>query len=154
MAWSTLSAAAAAVVERKLAAEEQKTRHDLGRDAFIEKIWEWKEESGDIITRQMRRLGDSVDWPSERFTMDSGFYSAVQEAFISMYDDKLIYRGKRLVNWDPKLHTAISDLEVENREVQGKMWYLRYPLADGVGRHKRPTSFWAPPATLTTAKPP
>ncbi len=119
------------VVERKLAAEEQKSRHDLGRDAFIEKIWEWKEESGDTITRQMRRLGDSVDWPSERFTMDSGFYSAVQEAFISMYDDKLIYRGKRLVNWDPKLHTAISDLEVENREVQGKMWYLRYPLADG-----------------------
>ncbi|BBB31031.1 valine--tRNA ligase [Neptunomonas japonica] len=120
------------VVERKLAAEEQKTRHDLGREAFIEKIWEWKEESGDTITRQMRRLGDSVDWPTERFTMDAGFYSAVQEAFISMYDDKLIYRGKRLVNWDPKLHTAISDLEVENREVQGKMWYLRYPLADGV----------------------
>ena len=119
------------VVERKLAAEEQKTRHDLGRDAFIEKIWEWKEESGDTITRQMRRLGDSVDWPSERFTMDAGFYNAVQEAFISMYDDKLIYRGKRLVNWDPKLHTAISDLEVESREVQGKMWYLRYPLADG-----------------------
>ncbi|MGY8871153.1 MAG: valine--tRNA ligase [Pseudomonadales bacterium] len=119
------------VVERKLAAEEQKTRHDLGREAFIEKIWEWKEESGDTITRQMRRLGDSVDWPTERFTMDAGFYSAVQEAFISMYDDKLIYRGKRLVNWDPKLHTAISDLEVENREVQGKMWYLRYPLADG-----------------------
>ena len=120
------------VVERKLAAEQQKTRHDLGREAFIEKIWEWKEESGGTITNQMRRLGNSVDWPTERFTMDSGFYNAVQEAFISMYDDGLIYRGKRLVNWDPKLHTAISDLEVENREVKGKMWYLRYPLADGV----------------------
>ncbi|WP_417534006.1 valine--tRNA ligase [Marinobacterium stanieri] len=120
------------VVERKLAAEQELTRHDLGRDAFIEKIWEWKEESGGTITRQMRRLGNSVDWPTERFTMDSGFYRAVQEVFIRLYDDKLIYRGKRLVNWDPKLHTAISDLEVENREVKGKMWYLRYPLADGV----------------------
>ncbi|QEQ97708.1 valine--tRNA ligase [Neptunomonas concharum] len=120
------------VVERKLAAETQQTRHDLGREAFIEKIWEWKEESGGTITSQMRRLGNSVDWPSERFTMDSGFYHAVQEVFIRLYDDGLIYRGKRLVNWDPKLHTAISDLEVENREVKGKMWYLRYPLADGV----------------------
>lgn len=119
------------VVERKLAAEAGQTRHDLGRDAFIEKIWEWKEESGSTITNQMRRLGDSVDWPSERFTMDSGFYHAVQEVFIRLYDDGLVYRGKRLVNWDPKLHTAISDLEVENKEVKGKMWYLRYPLADG-----------------------
>ncbi len=119
------------VVERKLAAEEGKTRHDLGRDTFIDKIWEWKEESGDTITRQMRRLGNSVDWETERFTMDSGFYQAVQEVFIRLYDEGLIYRGKRLVNWDPKLHTAISDLEVENREVKGKMWYLRYPLADG-----------------------
>jgi len=120
------------VVERKLAAEQGLTRHDLGRDAFIEKIWEWKEASGGTITRQMRRLGDSVDWRCERFTMDSGFYRAVQEVFIRLYDDQLIYRGKRLVNWDPKLHTAISDLEVENRAVKGKMWYLRYPLADGV----------------------
>lgn len=120
------------VVERKLAAEEQKTRHDLGREAFIEKIWEWKGESGGMITNQMRRLGDSVDWPTERFTMDSGFYTAVQEVFIRLYDEGLIYRGKRLVNWDPKLHTAISDLEVENRDVKGKMWYLRYALADGV----------------------
>lgn len=119
------------VVERKLAAESQQTRHDLGRDAFIEKIWEWKEESGGTITNQMRRLGNSVDWPSERFTMDSGFYHAVQEVFIRLYDEGLVYRGKRLVNWDPKLHTAISDLEVENKEVKGKMWYLRYPLADG-----------------------
>ncbi len=120
------------VVERKLAAESDQTRHDLGRDAFIEKIWEWKEESGGTITRQMRRLGNSVDWANERFTMDSGFYHAVQEVFIRLYDEGLVYRGKRLVNWDPKLHTAISDLEVENKEVKGKMWYLRYPLADGV----------------------
>nr|WP_067287353.1 valine--tRNA ligase [Marinobacterium profundum] len=119
------------VVERKLAATTGETRYDLGRDAFIDKVWEWKEESGGTITEQMRRLGNSVDWPNERFTMDDGFYKAVQEVFIRLYDDKLIYRGKRLVNWDPKLHTAISDLEVENREVKGKMWYLRYPLADG-----------------------
>jgi valyl-tRNA synthetase len=119
------------VVERKLAAESQQTRHDLGRDAFIEKIWEWKEESGGTITNQMRRLGNSVDWNTERFTMDSGFYKAVQEVFIRLYDEGLVYRGKRLVNWDPKLHTAISDLEVENKETKGKMWYLRYPLADG-----------------------
>jgi valyl-tRNA synthetase len=120
------------VVERKLAAETGESRYDLGRDAFIEKVWEWKAESGGTITRQMRRLGNSVDWPTERFTMDSGFYHAVQEVFVRLYDDGLIYRGKRLVNWDPKLHTAISDLEVENREVKGKMWYIRYPLADGV----------------------
>jgi valyl-tRNA synthetase len=119
------------VVERKLAAETGETRHDLGRDAFIEKIWEWKGESGGTITGQMRRLGNSVDWANERFTMDTGFYNAVQEVFIRLYDEGLIYRGKRLVNWDPKLHTAISDLEVENKEVKGKMWYLRYPLADG-----------------------
>jgi len=120
------------VVERKLAAETGESRYDLGRDAFIEKVWEWKEQSGGTITGQMRRLGNSVDWPTERFTMDSGFYHAVQEVFIRLYDDGLVYRGKRLVNWDPKLHTAISDLEVENREIKGKMWYLRYPLADGV----------------------
>ena len=119
------------VVERKLAAEEGKTRHDLGRDAFLEKIWDWKEHSGGTITRQLRRLGASVDWDHERFTMDDGFYKAVQEVFVRLYKDDLIYRGKRLVNWDPKLHTAISDLEVENKEKQGHMWHLRYPLADG-----------------------
>ncbi|WP_097460306.1 valine--tRNA ligase [Mangrovitalea sediminis] len=119
------------VVERKLAVEEGKTRHDLGRDAFIEKIWEWKAESGGTITGQMRRLGNSVDWDHERFTMDDGFYRAVQEVFIRLYDEGLIYRGKRLVNWDPKLHTAISDLEVENREEKGYLWHFRYPLADG-----------------------
>mgnify|MGYP003641129146 FL=1 len=120
------------VVERKLAAEEGKTRHDLGRDAFLEKIWEWKEESGDTITRQLRRLGASVDWEHERFTMDDGFYKAVQEVFVRLYKDDLIYRGKRLVNWDPKLHTAISDLEVENKDKKGHMWHFRYPLADGL----------------------
>ena len=120
------------VVERKLAAEGKPGREEMGREKFIEKIWEWKEESGGTITQQMRRLGNSVDWDTERFTMDEGFSSAVQETFIRLHKDGLIYRGKRLVNWDPKLHTAISDLEVENREVKGKMWNLRYPLADGV----------------------
>jgi len=119
------------VVERKMAAEEGKTRHDYGRDAFIEKIWEWKAESGGTITRQMRRLGDSVDWERERFTMDEGLSNAVREVFVRLYKEDLIYRGKRLVNWDPKLRTAISDLEVENRESKGFMWHLRYPLADG-----------------------
>ncbi|WP_337913733.1 valine--tRNA ligase [Vibrio cholerae] len=120
------------VVERKIAAEEDKTKHDYGRDAFIDKIWEWKAESGGTITKQLRRLGASVDWDRERFTMDDGFYKAVQEVFVRLYKDDLIYRGKRLVNWDPKLHTAISDLEVENKETKGHMWHFRYPLADGV----------------------
>lgn len=119
------------VVERKIAAEENKTRHDYGRDAFIDKIWQWKAESGGTITRQMRRLGNSVDWERERFTMDDGLSNAVKEVFVRLYKEDLIYRGKRLVNWDPKLRTAISDLEVENRESKGSMWHLRYPLADG-----------------------
>lgn len=119
------------VLERKIAAEEGKTRHDYGRDAFIEKIWQWKVESGGTITRQMRRLGNSVDWERERFTMDEGLSNAVKEVFVRLYKEDLIYRGKRLVNWDPKLRTAISDLEVENRESKGSMWHLRYPLADG-----------------------
>ncbi|MEO3864594.1 valine--tRNA ligase [Rheinheimera fenheensis] len=119
------------VVERKLAAEGQPGRHQLGRDAFIEKVWQWKAESGGTITSQMRRLGNSVDWERERFTMDEGLSNAVQEVFVRLYEDDLIYRGKRLVNWDPKLHTAISDLEVENKEQKGQMWHLRYPLADG-----------------------
>ncbi|WP_033576652.1 valine--tRNA ligase [Dickeya chrysanthemi] len=119
------------VVERKIAAEEGKTRHDYGREAFIDKIWQWKAESGGTITRQMRRLGNSVDWERERFTMDDGLSNAVKEVFVRLYQEDLIYRGKRLVNWDPKLRTAISDLEVENRDVKGSMWHLRYPLADG-----------------------
>ncbi|PWD68066.1 valine--tRNA ligase [Pectobacterium parmentieri] len=120
------------VVERKIAAEEGKTRHDYGREAFIDKIWQWKGESGGNITNQMRRLGNSVDWERERFTMDEGLSNAVKEVFVRLYKEDLIYRGKRLVNWDPKLRTAISDLEVENRDVKGSMWHLRYPLADGV----------------------
>jgi len=120
------------VVERRLAAEG-KNRHDLGRDAFIEKIWEWKAESGGTITRQLRRMGASVDWTRERFTMDEGLSNAVREVFVRLYEEGLIYRGKRLVNWDPALHTAISDLEVENKEEQGHLWHFRYPLSDGSG---------------------
>jgi valyl-tRNA synthetase len=118
------------VVERQLAAQNQ-TRQELGRDAFIDKIWEWKHQSGGTITQQMRRLGDSVDWDRERFTMDEGLSDAVREVFVKLHEENLIYRGKRLVNWDPALQTAISDLEVENKEQQGSIWYLRYPLADG-----------------------
>ena len=120
------------VVERKLAAENGPTRQELGRDAFIDKIWEWKGQSGNTITNQMRRLGTSVDWERERFTMDEGLSHAVKEVFVRLYKEDLIYRGKRLVNWDPKLHTAISDLEVENKDKKGHMWHFRYPLADGV----------------------
>ncbi|WP_339670310.1 valine--tRNA ligase [Dasania marina] len=120
------------VVERLLDAEGV-TRHDLGRDKFLDRVWEWKEESGGNITQQLRRLGASPDWSRERFTMDEGFYKAVQEVFVQLYDDDLIYRGKRLVNWDPKLHTAISDLEVLSEEEQGHMWHFKYPLTDGSG---------------------
>ncbi|PCJ91717.1 MAG: valine--tRNA ligase [Porticoccaceae bacterium] len=120
------------VVERLLEADGI-SRHDLGREKFIEKVWEWKEESGGTITRQLRRLGTSPDWSRERFTMDDGFYDAVQEAFIRLYEDDLIYRGKRLVNWDPKLHTAISDLEVISEEEDGNLWHFKYPLSDGSG---------------------
>ncbi|ORT52064.1 valyl-tRNA synthase [Vibrio sp. qd031] len=119
------------VVERKIAAEEGKTKHDYGREAFIDKIWEWKAESGGTITQQLRRLGASVDWDRERFTMDDGLSAATQEVFVRLFEEDLIYRGKRLVNWDPKLHTAISDLEVENKDKKGFMWHFRYPLADG-----------------------
>ncbi|MEO0444390.1 MAG: valine--tRNA ligase, partial [Pseudomonadota bacterium] len=120
------------VVERLLDAEGQ-NRHHLGREKFIEKVWEWKQHSGGTITRQLRRLGASPDWSRERFTMDEGFYKAVQEVFIKLYEDDLIYRGKRLVNWDPKLHTAISDLEVISEEEKGHLWHFRYPLTSGDG---------------------
>ncbi|MBA53565.1 MAG: valine--tRNA ligase [Pseudomonadales bacterium] len=118
------------VVERQLAADNV-TRHDLGREKFLEKVWEWKEQSGGTITRQIRRLGSSVDWSRERFTMDEGLSNAVKEVFVRLHEEGLIYRGKRLVNWDPKLHTAISDLEVENVDQKGSMWHFRYPLANG-----------------------
>ncbi len=120
------------VVERQLIAEN-KTRHDLGRETFVERIWEWKAESGGAITQQLRRMGASVDWRRERFTMDEGLSDAVSKVFISLYDEGLIYRGKRLVNWDPVLHTAISDLEVISEEENGFLWHMRYPLADGSG---------------------
>ncbi|WP_271103901.1 valine--tRNA ligase [Pseudomonas tohonis] len=119
------------VVERQLAAQGV-DRHDLGREKFLEKVWEWKEQSGGTITRQIRRLGSSVDWSRERFTMDDGLSEAVKEAFVRLHDDGLIYRGKRLVNWDTKFHTAISDLEVESHDEKGHLWNLRYPLADGL----------------------
>jgi len=119
------------VVERLLNAEG-KTRQDLGRDKFVEKIWDWKEHSGGTISQQMRRLGDSPDWSREAFTMDENLSNAVQEVFIRLHKEKLIYRGKRLVNWDPVFHTAVSDLEVLNEEEQGHLWHLRYPLAEPV----------------------
>ena len=120
------------VVERQLAAQGI-SRHDLGREKFVQKVWEWKEESGGTITRQLRRLGSSLDWSRERFTMDPGLSEAVQEVFIRLYREGLIYRGKRLVNWDPVLHTAISDLEVVAEEEQGQLWHFNYPLAGGEG---------------------
>jgi valyl-tRNA synthetase len=120
------------VVERQLEAQGL-SRHELGREKFVEKVWEWKEESGGTITRQLRRLGSSLDWSRERFTMDPGLSEAVQEVFIRLYREGLIYRGKRLVNWDPALHTAISDLEVVSEDEQGQLWHFDYPLAGGEG---------------------
>jgi valyl-tRNA synthetase len=115
------------VVERQMEAEGL-TRHDLGRDKFIERVWKWKAESGGSITEQLRRLGASCDWGRERFTMDDGLSAAVQKVFVELHKQKLIYRDQRLVNWDPLLHTAISDLEVEQREINGSMWYFNYPI--------------------------
>ncbi|MBF0128443.1 MAG: valine--tRNA ligase [Alphaproteobacteria bacterium] len=115
------------VVERQLETKGL-SRHDLGREAFIAKIWEWKQDSGGTITRQLRRLGASLDWTRERFTMDEGLSKAVRKVFVDLHRKGLIYRDKRLVNWDPKLHTAISDLEVEQRETKGSMWYFKYPI--------------------------
>jgi valyl-tRNA synthetase len=120
------------VVERQLA-QQSKTRHDLGRDAFIEQVWDWKAKSGGHITRQLRRMGASLDWQTERFTMDDGLSNAVREVFVRLYEEGLIYRGKRLVNWDPVLHTAVSDLEVQSQEENGSMWHLRYPFVEGEG---------------------
>src|SRR5690348_3699807 len=120
------------VVERTIAGQGL-TRQELGREKFLDIVWDWKATSGGAITRQLRRLGASCDWANERFTMDEGFSRAVVKVFVDLYRQGLLYRDKRLVNWDPKLGTAISDLEVETREVQGKFWHLRYPLADGSG---------------------
>ncbi|HEX8626203.1 MAG TPA: valine--tRNA ligase [Allosphingosinicella sp.] len=120
------------VVERNLESQGVK-RTDMGREAFVEHVWEWKAQSGGSITRQLRRLGASCDWANERFTMDPGFSAAVLKVFVQLYRDGLLYRDKRLVNWDPKFGTAISDLEVETKEVQGQFWHLKYPLEDGSG---------------------
>ena len=118
------------VVERQLGAQGV-SRHDLGREKFIEKVWEWKEQSGGNITRQIRRLGSSVDWSRERFTMDEGLSNAVKEVFVKLHEEGLIYRGKRLVNWDPKLQTALSDLEVESdKEEQSSLWHFKYFFED------------------------
>jgi valyl-tRNA synthetase len=120
------------VVERQLNAEG-KHRRDLGREAFVERVWQWKAQSGDTILRQERRLGNSVDWSRDRFTMDEGLSAVVTEVFVRLHDEGLIYRGKRLVNWDPVLHTALSDLEVLSEPEKGQLWHLRYPLADSSG---------------------
>jgi valyl-tRNA synthetase len=121
------------VVERQLEAQGIK-RKELGREKFIEKVWEWKEESGGTITQQLRRMGASTDWSRERFTMDPGLSEAVKEVFVRLYEEKLIYRGTRLVNWDPVLLTAVSDLEVISEEEDGSLWHFHYPLSDGSGK--------------------
>ncbi|MGH6947966.1 MAG: valine--tRNA ligase [Kiloniellales bacterium] len=121
------------VVERKLA-EQGKTRHDLGRESFLNAVWKWREESGGAIIRQLRRLGASADWRRERFTLEEGLSNAVRTVFVALHRQGLIYRDKRLVNWDPKLHTAISDLEVQQQEVNGNLWHLRYPIEGEEGR--------------------
>src|SRR3954465_4832455 len=120
------------VVERQLN-ERQQQRTDFSREEFVDKVWAWKAESGGAITRQLRRLGASCDWANERFTMDPGFSRAVLKVFVELYRKGLLYRDKRLVNWDPRFQSAISDLEVETHEVQGKFWHLKYPLEDGSG---------------------
>jgi valyl-tRNA synthetase len=121
------------VVERQLQ-EQGTSRHDLGRKNFVKKVWEWKEKSGNTITTQMRRMGDSVDWSHEYFTMDEKLSTIVTETFVQLYEQGLIYRGKRLVNWDPELKTAVSDLEVESEEEDGFLWHIRYPLATAPAR--------------------
>jgi valyl-tRNA synthetase len=122
------------VVTNQLA-ERQVDKHDLGRETFIERVWEWKAESGGTIVNQLRRLGCSPDWPRERFTMDPGLAAAVRKVFVQLYREGLIYRDKRLVNWDPEMHTVISDLEVESRETRGQLWHIRYPIEGEAGRY-------------------
>ncbi len=118
------------LVEQQLAAKGE-NKHDLGREGFVDRVWEWRDESGGEISEQLRRMGSSLDWSRDRFTLDEGFSTAVLEVFVSLYDEGLIYRGKRLVNWDPEMETTISDLEVDNVEEQGHLWHFRYPLCDG-----------------------
>ncbi|PIT68516.1 valine--tRNA ligase [Bartonella tribocorum] len=137
------------VVERQLAERQEPTRQEMGREKFIERIWEWRHETGGIIANQLRRLGVSCDWSRERFTMDEGLSQAVREVFVTLYRQGLIYRDKRLVNWDPKLLTAISDLEVEQKEVQGHLWHFRYPLEGKIFDPNDATTF----ITVATTRP-
>ena len=123
------------VVERQLMEHQEPNRHAMGREAFVERVWQWKGESGGTIVNQLRRLGASCDWSRERFTMDEGLSKAVLKVFVQLYKEGLIYRDKRLVNWDPKFQTAISDLEVEQKETKGHMWHIRYPIKGEEGRH-------------------
>jgi valyl-tRNA synthetase len=136
------------VVERQLEAE-QSNRHKLGREKFIERVWQWKGESGGTITRQLRSLGASPDWSRERFTMDEGLSAAVRRVFVQLHREGLIYRDKRLVNWDPKLHTAVSDLEVESKETKGSLWYLKYPVEGRAPSEKEEGEF----ITVATTRP-
>ncbi|MGD9800628.1 MAG: class I tRNA ligase family protein, partial [Parvularculaceae bacterium] len=119
------------VVERQMMERQEPKRSEIGREKFVEKVWKWKAESGGTIVAQLKRLGASCDWSRERFTMDEGLSDAVKKVFVQLYREGLIYRDKRLVNWDPKLLTAISDLEVENTEVAGHFWHFKYPLENG-----------------------
>jgi valyl-tRNA synthetase len=121
------------VVERSLA-ERQQSRTKMGRDLFLREVWKWKEESGGAIVEQLRRLGASCDWSRERFTLDEGLSRAVAKVFVQLYREGLIYRDKRLVNWDPRLQTAVSDLEVESIEIKGHLWHIRYPIDGEAGR--------------------
>ena len=126
------SIAVHAILEKQLKTEG-KTRKELGREKFLERAWQWKESSGSAIVNQLRRLGVSVDWSRQRFTMDEGLSKAVQEAFVRLYEEGLVYRGEYLVNWCPASQSAVSDVEVENKEVDGNLWHFRYPLTDGSG---------------------
>src|SRR5690348_9783328 len=130
-----------AVVERQLMERQQPSSRDMGREAFIKRVWEWKAESGGAIINQLKRLGASCDWSRERFTMDEGLSRAVLKVFVALYREGLIYKDKRLVNWDPKLKTAISDLEVIQVETRGHLWYLRYPLEGKAFDPQDPSTF-------------
>src|SRR5438874_2171773 len=129
------------VVERQLMERQEPGRRDIGRAKFLERVWQWKAESGGVIVNQLKRLGASCDWSRERFTMDEGLSRAVVKVFVELYKEGLIYKDKRLVNWDPKLLTAISDLEVEQQEVNGNLWHFRYPVEGGTFDPENPKSF-------------
>eukprot|EP01037_Dinobryon_pediforme_P031828 gene31828-36501_t len=137
------------VVERKLAEQQEPDRRTLGREEFVKRVWNWKAESGGIIVNQLKRLGASCDWSRERFTMDEGLSQAVLEVFVTLYRQGLIYKDKRLVNWDPKLLTAISDLEVQQVEVKGNLWHFNYPLEGAVYDRDDPSTF----ITVATTRP-